>query len=129
MVAAPLADGVPVLPGVWVCCVDTAPCVGGSSRDGGNWSVLERLGVAGPVALGVRAGAPLPTLPPGDVMPGVVDPEVNPPPEDDVPDEDCASAAVAVKLSANVATIAVFMDGQRCNHGIVPVGDMRSPRP
>ena len=77
--AAPLADGVPVLPGVWV---DTAPCV----------------------------------------VPGVVDPEVDAPPEDDVPDEVCASAAVAVKLSANVATIAVLMEGQRCNHGIVPVG-------
>ena len=77
--AAPLADGVPVLPGVWV---DTAPCV----------------------------------------VPGVVDPEVDAPPEDDVPDEVCASAAVAVKLSANVATIAVLMEGQRCNHGIVPAG-------
>ena len=77
--AAPLADGVPVLPGVWV---DTARCV----------------------------------------VPGVVDPEVDAPPEDDVPDEVCASAAVAVKLSANVATIAVLMEGQRCNHGIVPVG-------
>jgi hypothetical protein len=79
VVAAPLADGVPVLPGVWV---DTAPCV----------------------------------------VPGVVGPEVDAPPEDDVPDEVCASAAVAIKLSANVATIAVLMDGQRCNHGIVPVG-------
>jgi len=85
--AAPLADGVPVLPGVWV---DTAPCV----------------------------------------VPGVVDPEVDVPPDEDVPDEVCASAAVAVKLSANVATklsanvatIAVLMEGQRCNHGIVPVG-------
>ena len=75
--------------------------------------------LADPVALGVRAGAP---LPPGDVVPGVVDPEVGPPPEDEVPDEVCASAAVAVKLSANVATIAVLMDGQRCNHGIVPMG-------
>jgi len=49
VLAVPLADGVPVLvvlPGVWVCCcVETEPCAGGSNRDGGKTSVLERLGV------------------------------------------------------------------------------------
>lgn len=73
VLAVPLADGVPVLvvlPGVWVCCcVETEPCAGGSNRDGGKTSVLERLGVAGPLAFGVRAGAPLPTLPLDDVVP------------------------------------------------------------
>jgi len=74
VVAVPLVDGVPVfvLPGVGVCCDDTAPSVDGNSRDGGKMSVLERLGVVGPLGLGVRAGAPLPT-PPGDEFPGVVE--------------------------------------------------------
>jgi hypothetical protein len=101
--AVPLADGVLVLvlPGVWVCCcVETDPCAGGSNRDGGKTSVLERLGVAGPLALGVRAGAPLPTLPLDDVVPDVVDP---------LPGEVWASAPAAVKPSANAVRIASFL--------------------
>ena len=88
-----------MLPGVWVCCVETASCVDGSSRDGGKTPVLDRLGVVGPLGLGVRAGAPLPTLPPADV----VDPEV------DDPDEVWASAPTVVKLSANIANNTALM--------------------
>jgi hypothetical protein len=101
VVAVPFAEVVPVLPGVWVCCVDTASCVDGvgSSREGGNTSVLDRLGVVGPLGLGVSAGAPLPTLPPVDV----VDPEV------DDPDEVWASAPTVVKLSANIANNTALM--------------------
>jgi hypothetical protein len=75
VVAVPVADVVPalVLPVVWVCCVETAPPVGGNSRDGGNTSVLERLGATGPLGFGARAGAPLPTLLPSDDVPGVVE--------------------------------------------------------
>jgi hypothetical protein len=101
--AVPLADVVPalVLPGVWVCCVDTEPPVGGNSRDGGKTSVLERLGVTGPLGFGDRAGAPLPML--------VVDPELDAPPEADDPDEVCESAVEDVKTSANAAVIAILM--------------------
>jgi hypothetical protein len=69
VVAVPVADVVPVvvLPGV--CCVDTEPPVGGNRRDGGKTSVLERLGVTGPLGFGDRARAPLPMLLPGDVVP------------------------------------------------------------
>jgi hypothetical protein len=86
VVAVPVADGVPVpaLPEVWSCWVDTAPPDGGSSRDGGKTSVLERFGVTGPLGLGVRAGAPLPAL-----LPGVpVVPDVEVPADVDEPDED-----------------------------------------
>ena len=68
----PVADVVPVLvvSGVWVCCVEAEPPVGGNSRDGGKTSVFERLGVTGPLDFGDRAGAPLPMLLlPGDVVP------------------------------------------------------------
>jgi hypothetical protein len=104
VVPAPVPPGV-WPPGVWVCCVDTEPWVGGSSRDGGKTSVPERLGVTGPLGLGVRAGAPLPTLPPGDV----VVPDVDAPPDVEDPDDVWASAAGASKPRANVARIADLM--------------------
>lgn len=79
MVGVPVADVVPalVLPGVWVCCVETEPPVGGNRRDGGKTSVLERLGVTGPLDFGDRAGAPLPMPPPGEVVPVVEVPVVD----------------------------------------------------
>ena len=61
---------------------------------------MERLGVTGPLGLGARAGAPLPTLLLG---------EVDVPPEVEDPEEVCATAAGAVRLSTNAARIAVFM--------------------
>jgi hypothetical protein len=101
VVAVPVADVAPVLvlvlPGVWVC-VDAEPPVGGNRRDGGNTSVLERLGVTGPLDFGDRAGAPLPVLLPGDVVPVV-----------EVPVVDWARVVAAVKLSASVAIVAVLM--------------------
>ena len=99
VVDEPVVDVVPDPPGV--CWVD--PCVGGSRRDGGKISEFERLGVIGPLGRGVRAGAPLPTVPP-EVVPGDVAPD---PDEDPDPDDVWAIALVAVKPNANSPTIAV----------------------